>query len=309
MQPAELAALQAALGAVQAAVALYDARDDLRWCNASYEERFLRGRALPINFADVIRHGFRGGFGVRIDSGDVERFLEGVLMRRRSVPHRAFPTDLTDGTWLWITETLVAGGWLMSIGVDVTALKQEERVLRQARDLAMVESLTDALTGLPNRRHMMDELLSSLATSAATGQPLAIALLDLDHFKSINDRFGHDGGDEVLRAFALHAAGLGPGCKIGRMGGEEFLVLMPGLYGDPARRLIDMLRQRIPVAHLPDQLPVSFTFSAGVAEHQGMETPAALMRRADVALYRAKAAGRDRVELAGTGPQPPRAAQ
>ncbi|HUS24600.1 MAG TPA: ATP-binding protein [Candidatus Binatia bacterium] len=132
--PAEARALCEALAASESIAALYDAGDVLRWHNAAFDRTFLRGRAAPLPFADILRHGFAQGFGVRIDGGDVEAFLADVLKRRRAQPFRGIEVDTVDGRWLWITETLLADGWMLSIGADITRLKHDEKTLRQSRD-------------------------------------------------------------------------------------------------------------------------------------------------------------------------------
>jgi diguanylate cyclase (GGDEF)-like protein len=300
MPSSEQAALvMAAVEAGPMPTALFDPDDVLRFCNPRYETLFLRGRALPISFADLIRHGFHGGFGVKIDSGDVEAFLADVLQRRRALPRRAFASDLVDGSWMWITETLLDNGWMLSVMTDITTLKQEERVLRQARDKAVAAAMTDALTGLPNRRRILDELHGAMTSAMDARQPLSVAIVDVDHFKPINDRYGHLGGDEALRGFAGYLAGAASGLgQVGRIGGEEFLLIMRGTPADAALARVDAIRNAVPPAQLGNQRSLPLTFSAGVAEYDGSEGYSSFMRRADLALYRAKAAGRNRVEFA-----------
>ncbi|HSW12194.1 MAG TPA: diguanylate cyclase, partial [Solimonas sp.] len=266
----------------------------------------LHGHRDPISFADVIRLGFSGGFGVKISSGDVERFLEGVLMRRRSVQHRAFETDLIDGSWLWMTETVLEDGYFLSVATDISSLKRHEHVLTRARDSAMLESLTDALTGLPNRRAMLAEVEAAAEASRRSGKPLTVALLDLDHFKAINDRFGHDTGDRVLGYFAEYCTQkLAPMDRFGRLGGEEFLMMMPGLNAEHALVFVDWIRGRVPpVAAGEGGLRLEYSFSAGLAELEDGETMTQCLRRADEALYRAKSAGRNCVLVAEPGAVP-----
>lgn len=300
MSPSEQAELvMAAVEAGPMPTALFDPDDVLRFCNARYEALFLRGRPLPLGFADVIRHGYHGGFGVKINSGDVEAFLADVLQRRRALPRRAFATDLVDGSWMWITETLLDNGWMLAVMTDITTLKQEERVLRQARDQALAASMTDALTGLPNRRRILDELQGAMASAMGARQPLSVAIVDVDHFKPINDRYGHLGGDEALRGFAGYLAGASAGLgTVGRIGGEEFLLIMRGTAAAAALAQVDAIRGAVPPARLGNHAPLTLSFSAGVAEYDGSEAYSSFMRRADLALYRAKAGGRNRVEFA-----------
>lgn len=293
-EPAMLVPLVAALDATDAIVALYDPDDMLVAWNAAFARCFLRGlRRTEVCFADIIRHGFHHGLGVKIDSGDVERFLAGVLTRRRSEPRRALQTDLVDGTWLWITETTLRNGWFLTVGTDITALKQHERTLTSARDSALREAQTDALTRLPNRRAVIDEFCR--VATANQSQPVSIALVDLDHFKAINDRHGHDFGDEVLRDFGRVASGwLTPG-MFARLGGEEFVWVVPELAADWTCAQLDALQAGLPAINVPGRRSLRYTFSAGVTEWVSGEDFSGVLRRADSALYAAKAAGRHRV--------------
>ncbi len=154
------------------------------------------------------------------------------------------------------------------------------------------QTRTDALTGLPNRRAFAAALAAQLDREDGAALPLSVAIIDIDHFKTINDLHGHDQGDEVLVALAgllrAHIAGRG---MIARLGGEEFVMLLPGAANEPARLQCEFLRQEI--ALLPINLPV--TVSIGVAELQAGEAPDQCLKRADLALYQAKRDGRDRV--------------
>ena len=184
------------------------------------------------------------------------------------------------------------------------AAQREE--LRAA--LARIQQLAtlDELTGLANRRRGQELLAAEAARAQRDDRPFAVALVDLDHFKRLNDRFGHAGGDEALRRFALEArAALREVDAIARWGGEEFLVLMPGAAEPEALAALERLRARVAALVVPAAAgPMRFTLSAGVAQH-GAAAVAETVARADRALYRAKALGRDRVEAAGLRAEPP----
>jgi diguanylate cyclase (GGDEF)-like protein len=156
-----------------------------------------------------------------------------------------------------------------------------------------LESLVreDALTGLLNRRAILSQLGGTISGARRHGHPLSIALVDLDNFKQINDTHGHATGDEVLIA-AVRAmrSRLRAEDALGRLGGEEFLILLPDTQAAAARSVAEKLRAEVATA--PGA--VSVTCSVGVATWSG-ETPDLLLRRADEALYAAKEAGRDRV--------------
>ncbi len=185
--------------------------------------------------------------------------------------------------------------------VALACLLQRNRSFR--RQLQQLADRDD-LTALPNRRRILDLTAKALRGTTTSGAPLAIALVDLDHFKAINDRHGHAVGDAVLRRFATIArAALRPDDAIGRYGGEEFLVLMPRTDIVTARAVIEGLRNALRQMKAVDtptgeSVEVTVTLSAGLAAARSQDASGEdLIRRADVALYRAKETGRDRIEI------------
>lgn len=161
----------------------------------------------------------------------------------------------------------------------------------RALDAAQIEASTDALTGLANRRSASDRIRAMLRD----GEALAVGMLDLDHFKRLNDEFGHAAGDQALRRFATVLAGeLRDGDVAGRHGGEEFVVALPGLGRDDAVPILDRLRERLERATFEAGCP-SMTVSAGVADTSQAADLDELLRLADEALLTAKDTGRDRV--------------
>ncbi|HEH9403200.1 diguanylate cyclase [Aeromonas sp. A04] len=162
------------------------------------------------------------------------------------------------------------------------------------------DSHTDAMTGLFNRRGMQQVLDSY----QALGQPLAVIALDIDHFKQINDGFGHDVGDQVLAALAaLMQQGARQADAVCRSGGEEFLVLLPGLPLPLAFEIAERLRQRVAAHPMPGAGHI--TISLGVAHWPGSDDDLnAVLKQADKALYEAKRRGRNRTVLASRDQQP-----
>jgi two-component system cell cycle response regulator len=172
--------------------------------------------------------------------------------------------------------------------------------LRDNVQMSIEMAITDALTGLFNRRYMESHLGTLIEQAASRGKPLSALVLDIDYFKSINDSHGHDAGDDVLRDFALRIKrsirGIDLAC---RYGGEEFVIVMPETDMAVAAMVAERLRRRIAaepfaIAQGSRQIPV--TISIGIAGLRGKDdTAAALLKRADQALYRAKRDGRNRV--------------
>jgi diguanylate cyclase len=277
------------------AVSIYDAEDRLRYANETYRGMFLVGYEGPFTFADILRYGAAHGLGVRIDGGDVEALIARTLPRRRSTPRKSFETDLIDGRWFWIEHTVLPNGWVMTVGTDISALKHNEKSLRQAHEAALLASRTDPLTGLPNRRYILELLDEALAAGTLSGSGPCTAIIDIDRFKDINDTYGHDAGDVVLQHFAqVCRERLPPGNHLGRIGGEEFLLLLTDIRLNDAARVIDAVRAGFPHATLPDHAthrPVAF--SAGLTEALPHDDRSSILYRADRALYAAKAEGRN----------------
>ncbi|NGN40062.1 PleD family two-component system response regulator [Mesorhizobium sp. CGMCC 1.15528] len=161
-------------------------------------------------------------------------------------------------------------------------------------------AVTDGLTGLHNRRYLDSHLQTLFDRAVARRRPISVMITDLDRFKSVNDTYGHDGGDDVLREFARrlrkNVRGIDLAC---RYGGEEFVVVMPDTDGVIAEKVAERIRSEIaqtPFAVGKDGQTLNVTISVGVSSlRRGTDTVEDLMKRADVALYEAKTGGRNRV--------------
>jgi len=171
--------------------------------------------------------------------------------------------------------------------------------LREKLDYNLEMAITDPLTGLHNRRYMNSQIQALVARATRGGDPVAVLVLDIDHFKAVNDTFGHDVGDEVLREFSVRLATNVRAVDLPcRFGGEEFVVVMPGTTLEAAHRIAERIRRDVGAAPFRiaggDLLGV--TVSVGVAATVGVyDTPEALLKRADEGVYEAKAQGRNRV--------------
>lgn len=197
--------------------------------------------------------------------------------------------ELVDGDRIHIAETVFK---------FVRAGSVEERYHRELIERASV----DALTGLLNRREFRQRLEQLLLRALDSRTALALAILDLDHFKAVNDTHGHQSGDVVLRGVGeLVRSALGPDEIAGRLGGEEFAWLLPGRDISAAEARVDALRHAVEGRQFitDEGFALAVTVSAGIATlHPKAPTSAELLRRADAALYAAKASGRNRVAVA-----------
>jgi len=174
--------------------------------------------------------------------------------------------------------------------------------LRGAMQASLQMAVTDALTGLHNRRYLDNHLGAVFSEPGTRRAALAALILDIDHFKRINDGYGHEAGDEVLRGFAERVRQhTRPVDIVARYGGEEVVVILPESGLAEAQAIAERIRERVEAVPFPVQRAtrsIGVTVSIGVAVRHADDTdPGDMLRRADLALYRAKAAGRNRVEL------------
>lgn len=191
---------------------------------------------------------------------------------------------------------------LFGIIQDVTAQVAHDAMMEEARlraeeaaRRAIVMAETDQLTGIANRRRTELALDQAIAMAEQSCRQMSVAIFDIDHFKRVNDTYGHQAGDEVLKRVAQEAAGeLRSGDILGRFGGEEFVIVLPDAPAEVASRVANRVRTAIEAGNTNPAV----TISVGVAELAHGESADALLRRADQALYAAKRAGRNRLRLA-----------
>jgi len=172
--------------------------------------------------------------------------------------------------------------------------------LRDNVQMSIEMAITDALTGLFNRRYMETHLATLVEQAAARGKPIAVLVVDIDYFKAVNDSHGHDAGDDVLREFALRIRKAIRNIDLAcRYGGEEFVIVMPETDMAVATMVAERLRRRIasePFVVQNGARSLDITISIGIAALDGVgDNAAAILKRADTALYRAKRDGRNRV--------------
>ena len=205
---------------------------------------------------------------------------------------------------LWLFYFLIIHR-LTAIGKQFSSLRSRlsEQNLRLSESLERIQQLAshDDLTGVLNRRAFMELLAAERSRALRTSQPFCVALIDIDHFKQVNDRFGHLTGDTVLKEFCGRAtAGIRTSDRLARFGGEEFILLLVPVIGAEAGVVAtERVRQAVESHDWNRIAPgLMLTMSAGVAEFSASESIEGLIARADKALYAAKAAGRNRT-LAG----------
>ncbi len=278
-------------------VSLFDASDTMRYANPAFRTAFDVAPGAEPTWTDLMRCSHTSGVGAAIKTQDFEAWLTSTRSRRGKLPFRTFEADLTDGRWIYMTETVDEQGWMLCVAFDISSMRVGERTLRLARDGALRAAQVDALTGISNRAHVMQQLDKRLDQLRERQQPCGLVLLDLDHFKRVNDTYGHQAGDVVLTHFArLVEATLRREDGFGRVGGEEFVLLCPNVeragLQQMVARVLDKVRAARPLADVPE---FGYTCSAGLAMLDPTQDPTQNMRRADAALYVAKSDGRDRL--------------
>lgn len=292
-----LAALQSVSSVL---VALYDEADRLQYANAAFRGAFALDETETPIWSELMRRNTAAGKGTIIRASDFETWLVSAQSRRGKLPFRAFETDLVDGRWLWMTETVDEHGWMLCIASDITHIRANERELRQDRDFAVRVSQTDELTNVSNRRFMMAALEALVVRDPKphlTGG--CVCIIDLDFFKRINDQHGHPAGDAVLIDFARRVQPLiRRRDSFGRIGGEEFMLILPDTTLSQAQMVIERILHAVRHARPLETDPAfSYTCSAGLVELCRGETAREVACRADVALYDAKQSGRDRLRV------------
>jgi diguanylate cyclase (GGDEF)-like protein len=186
------------------------------------------------------------------------------------------------------------------------ALQQRTASLEASQNRLRQLAEHDPLTGLPNRTLFLDRLNVAITRASRQRTPLALLFLDIDHFKTVNDTLGHEAGDELLTAFALRLQGsVRKSDTVARLAGDEFTVILEALgSADDARRIAETLLESARRDVGPAHHPIAISASIGLAMFEAGETAASMLRRADEALYAAKAAGRDRCCIAGRAAAP-----
>jgi len=291
----DLQVLHAALDHVDDGVILLDEQLRARFINRASRDLWhipdsLADR-LPF-FADVMRNACAAGV-VSLPASMVARYIDRRIEQLRAGDETPLDLQLADGTTVRCRcKALAAGGRFLSY-TDVTDL------VRHAETLERLATVDD-LTGICNRRHFMT-LAQTAWERFRDGEPFSLLILDLDLFKSVNDRFGHIGGDAVIR----HVVDVCRSTKrdadiLARLGGEEFALLLPDTRAPEAAAFAEELRRRVEAAPVAiENTILRITTSIGIAEaERGMARIGDLMKRADKALYEAKRAGRNRVRLA-----------
>lgn len=279
-----------------ALIGIYDQTETLRYTNAAFRAAYFIDPYEQVDWQTLMRRNFHAGRGTIIKTEDIDAWIASVRSRRGKSRLRSYESDLHDGRFIWVTETMREDGWIVYVGTDVTQLNVSQRDLRLDRDALFRASFTDELTGVSNRRHILGKLRETIDA----GHEAWACLIDIDHFKKFNDTYGHQTGDDVLVGLARTVRKtVQLRDSFGRLGGEEFLIVFDNQSLEDARRTLCRLRPEIAALEACVSFPsLRITISGGLTRILSTDTSEAVLSRADRALYAAKSAGRDRILLA-----------
>ena len=230
--------------------------------------------------------------------------LFSMILLGATIAHLVSSDPLTYPLYVEVIHFLLAASAMVGVALLSGELGKLRSRLKQQKDdllkaVATIRTLAtvDELTLLATRRHMQEVMREEERRQATLGQPVCIALLDIDFFKNVNDQYGHAGGDDVLRTFSrLAQTGLRASDVLARWGGEEFLLLLPDTELTEAAAVLNRISQCIGAMRIPELDPaLEITFSGGLVARRPSEPFADAIRRADEAMYLAKARGRARI--------------
>ncbi|MDN4501838.1 GGDEF domain-containing protein [Alteromonadaceae bacterium BrNp21-10] len=279
--------------------AIFSADDILIGCNQAFADiMFIEfDQIINQSFNQLFNIAYKNQQGPRIETHDIERWLEIANKKRRVREFRLFEVDLIDGRWFLMSEQLLPSGELLLQAKNITKQKVVEQTLFEHTHQLTSLAATDELTQIANRRSFIGKVNSEINRCKRSNHKLTFCLLDIDHFKKINDRYGHQVGDNVLRQLAsLVKKALREYDHFGRIGGEEFGILLPDTTAAEAEEITNRLCSQIMTTTFNDEdNPVNITLSVGLIESWPDCTFELLYNQSDIALYQAKDNGRNQV--------------
>ena len=280
--------------------AVFDRNERLIYCNKAFQDVFCMSDipSQGLCFFDILRNNYHNKRGLKIDCDDIEAFIAHVKSMRRSRPHRSFEVDYIDQRWFLISEQILDDGDLLMLLSDITKQKVLEQTLEARIDSLQSLALTDELTQVANRRSLVESVTVELARCRRSGAAMTMALIDLDHFKKVNDTYGHQAGDAALQHVTnIIRKNLRPFDILGRIGGEEFAIFLSNTQSTHALAIAERTRKAIQNSPLEYQgQQITLTTSIGLTTLGCNTSFEILYQQADEALYQAKKQGRNHVQ-------------
>ena len=301
------AQLEGAMSGMADALIAFDRDANIVFCNEQYRRLFpltADVRVPGMNLRQVLRAAYERGEQVGVQPHEVERWIDDAVAGMRNQSDREI--HLADGRWMHARVRALTDGTSLSVISDVTSIKQAEEALAEVNKHLKLLAATDALTGLRNRRAFDEMVAKEFSRSSRHHHPLSVLMVDVDFFKSFNDTYGHQAGDNALRAVArcLKEVARRPADIVARYGGEEFALVLPDTDTEGAVAVGELLCEAVRNLHIPNGRSARgvVTVSVGVATASRANLLAGaedLVRQADAALYLAKGQGRDGVQAYG----------
>lgn len=248
---------------------------------------------------DVIQLAHKRGKGVDFEGKSVNDFLDFIRSNQQQFTESEYIWPTLDNKFYKLSRITISSGEHVVFGTEITELVSTQRQLEQTLQKLNALANTCDLSGVPNRRHIMDSLNKEFYRAKRYNSTFSIVIADIDHFKQVNDTYGHSVGDQAIIHFAdILNENIRESDMVGRVGGEEFAILLPNTSLEQALIYADRVRQEVANALLVlgSKERLKLTSSFGVAECQAEDKEMKdLFNRADQALYKAKEAGRNQV--------------
>jgi len=282
-------------------IGIFDADDILVYTNSVLASMFNQPVALAtgMSFDILARHSYLTQTGLKIESSSIEVWLKSAHQLRRSEKFRSFEVDCYDNRWFLVTEHTADDDSILMFCSDITEQKKSTQKLNQLNQQLQLLANVDSLTGVYNRRYFLERSKIELARCIREKKPLSLLMIDLDHFKLVNDNYGHEAGDNVL----IHVSNLIRDLLrtydiFGRLGGEEFAALLPGSTYSNSRGIAERIVSELGESGIMvNSEKIQITTSIGIAEyHNTLGTLEKLIAEADRHLYEAKKEGRNQVK-------------
>jgi diguanylate cyclase (GGDEF)-like protein/PAS domain S-box-containing protein len=301
------AQLDGAMSGMADALIAFDKDANIVFCNDQYRKLFPLTADIRVagkNLREVLRIAYERGEQADMQPDEVEPWIESAVASLGDESDREI--HLADGRWLHSRVRTLSDGTSLSVISDVSSIKQAEEALAEVNKHLKLLAATDALTGLKNRRTFDEMLAKEFSRSARHHHPLSVLMVDIDYFKSFNDTYGHQAGDEAIRGVArcLKEVARRPADIAARYGGEEFALVLPDTDAEGAIAVAETLCEMVRALRIPNGRSargvVTVSVGTSTASRSNLlPAPEDLVRQADGALYLAKGQGRDGVQAYG----------
>ncbi|WP_339725693.1 GGDEF domain-containing protein [uncultured Paraglaciecola sp.] len=287
------------LSVTQDGYAIFSAEDVLIGCNQAFADFHCVEfeHIIGQTFSQLLRLAYKNQQGPNIETDDIEQWLKDAQKKRRSQEFRIFEVDHTDGSWYLMSEQTLPSGELLLHAKSISTQKVVEQTLSEHVHTLTDLALTDELTQIANRRSFIAKVKSEINLYQRNKRAFTFCILDIDYFKKINDRHGHQVGDNVLRQLSkLLKNTLREYDYLGRIGGEEFGILLRDTQATEAFEIMNRLRENVmSYTFNRSSNPVNITLSIGLVESWLGCTFELLYSQSDIGLFKAKNNGRNQV--------------